>query len=234
MTASSGFRAEGASPRPSVRTVWAASPWSVGRRIFPCTSTHITIRADRSDSYHQAMYSEERTSNSRVRCLAPLGLESLSSPFSRAFAHVGVLRVTDARPTCSLEGNLAGCRVKREHFIRVVEEVLQSLPLEFRKRLHNLAVLVEDQPRPPGWRKTAEKAGAGRTRNLVLGVFQGRPATQRSVFDLPAGPDRIILYKKNIEAVCSTEAEIRHEIRQTVLHELGHYFGLDETRLRDV
>jgi predicted Zn-dependent protease with MMP-like domain len=44
----------------------------------------------------------------------------------------------------------------------------------------------------------------------------------------------IILYQKNIEAVCSSEAEICHEIRQTVLHELGHYFGLDEAHLKDV
>jgi predicted Zn-dependent protease with MMP-like domain len=125
--------------------------------------------------------------------------------------------------------------VKREHFIRLVEEVLESLPSEFRRRIHNLAVLVEDQPHPPKrWRRTAGKARDGRTRSLVLGLFQGRPATERSVFDCPAGPDRIILYKNNIEAVCFTEAEIRHEIRQTVLHELGHYFGLDETRLRDV
>ena len=125
----------------------------------------------------------------------------------------------------------------REHFVKLVAEVLDALPEEFRKRIHNLAVLVEDEPprqfrRKP--RATSGTAGRRKTRSLVLGVFQGLPATKRSVFDLSIGPNRIILYQKNIEAVCSNEAEIRREVRQTVLHELGHYFGLDEAQLKDV
>jgi predicted Zn-dependent protease with MMP-like domain len=125
--------------------------------------------------------------------------------------------------------------VEQEHFIRLVEEVLESLPQEFRERIHNLAILVEDRPRQPKKaRRAAAKGGPGKPRGLILGVYQGRPATQRSVFDLPTGPARIVLYQKNIEAVCRTEAEIRHEIRQTVLHELGHYFGMDEAQLKDV
>jgi predicted Zn-dependent protease with MMP-like domain len=124
--------------------------------------------------------------------------------------------------------------VKQEQFIQLVEDVLESLPREFRERIHNLAIFVEDRPRLSKKSRTAAPGGPGRPRRLVLGVYQGRPATQRSVFDLPAGPDRIILYQKNIEAVCSNDAEIRHEIRQTVLHELGHYFGMDEAQLKDV
>jgi predicted Zn-dependent protease with MMP-like domain len=69
---------------------------------------------------------------------------------------------------------------------------------------------------------------------LVLGVFEGVPTAKKSVFDLSAGPDRIVLYQKNIEAVCSNEDEIRKEIRMTVLHELGHYFGMTEAQLEDV
>jgi predicted Zn-dependent protease with MMP-like domain len=125
--------------------------------------------------------------------------------------------------------------VEREHFIQLVEEVLESLPTEFRERIHNLAVLVEDKPkqrrRPPG---LAGQIGPTKPRRLLLGVFQGVPATQKSVFDLCPGPNRIVLYQKHIEAVCSNEAEIRHEVRQTVLHELGHYFGMDESQLNDV
>ncbi len=56
----------------------------------------------------------------------------------------------------------------------------------------------------------------------------------RSIFDLPTGPDYIVLYQKNIEAVCSSEAEVREQIRLTVIHELGHYFGMDESQLNDV
>ncbi len=48
------------------------------------------------------------------------------------------------------------------------------------------------------------------------------------------GPDHIVLYQKNIEAVCSSEAEVREQIRLTVIHELGHYFGMDENHLKDV
>ena len=112
---------------------------------------------------------------------------------------------------------------------------MESLPGEFRERIHNLAIFVEDKPRlAKKSRGAAETGRPGTARPLVLGVYQGRPATQRSVFDLPTGPDRIILYQKNIEAVCRNEAEIRHEVRQTVLHELGHYFGMDEAQLKDV
>jgi predicted Zn-dependent protease with MMP-like domain len=125
-------------------------------------------------------------------------------------------------------------KVKREHFIQLVEEVLDSLPMEFRERMHNLAVLVEDRPKPR--RKPRGPAGKidPRPRSLVLGIFQGVPATQKSVFDLSTGPNRIVLYQKNIEAVCRNEAEIRHEVRQTVLHELGHYFGMNESQLKGV
>jgi predicted Zn-dependent protease with MMP-like domain len=120
--------------------------------------------------------------------------------------------------------------MERERFTRLVEQVLDSLPTQFRERIHNLAIMVED--RPP---KSASRRRPGTARpGLVLGIYQGVPATQRSVFDLPHGPDRIVLYQKNIEAVCSNEAEIRHEVRQTVLHELGHYFGMDESQLKDV
>jgi predicted Zn-dependent protease with MMP-like domain len=60
------------------------------------------------------------------------------------------------------------------------------------------------------------------------------PATQKSFFDLRTGPGYVVLYQKNIEAVCSSESEIRDQIRRTVIHELGHYFGMDEDQLRDV
>ena len=122
----------------------------------------------------------------------------------------------------------------RKHFIHLVEEVLDSIPTEFRQRIHNLAVLVEDKPRRPK-RPLGHAPRIGPTKpRLLLGVFEGVPITHRSVFDFSSGPNRIILYQKNIEAICRNEAEIRHEVRQTVLHELGHYFGMDESQLKDV
>jgi predicted Zn-dependent protease with MMP-like domain len=118
--------------------------------------------------------------------------------------------------------------MEREEFTKVVEEVLDSLPKEFRKRIRNVAVLVEDLPssqplpRPLG------------PNQLLLGLFHGVPTTKKSVFDLPTGPDYVVLYQKNIEAVCSNDAELRQQIRLTLMHELGHYFGMDEEQLKDV
>jgi len=118
--------------------------------------------------------------------------------------------------------------MKRDHFVKVVEETLDTLPEEFRSRIQNVAVLVEDlSPHQPS-------SQPGTQRRLLLGIFHGVPTTKKSVFDLPSGPDHIVLYQKNIEAVCSSEAEVREQIRLTVIHELGHYFGLTEEQLKDV
>jgi len=118
--------------------------------------------------------------------------------------------------------------MERERFAKVVEEVLESLPEEFRDRIRNVAVLVEDLP------PNQPLPRAGQRRRLLLGLFHGVPTTKKSVFDLPSGPDYIVLYQKNIEAVSSSEGEIREQIRRTVIHELGHYFGMDEEQLKDV
>ena len=117
--------------------------------------------------------------------------------------------------------------MRRDDFVKVAEEALDSLPEEFRSRIHNVAILVEDFP-PQSTRQQ------GQRKRLLLGVFHGVPATKKSVFDLSIGPAHIVLYQKNIEAACSNEAEVRHQIRQTLIHELGHYFGMTEEQLRDV
>jgi predicted Zn-dependent protease with MMP-like domain len=119
--------------------------------------------------------------------------------------------------------------MKREHFVKVVEEALDSLPQEFRSRIRNVAVIVENKP--PNQPSSPKAGQRGR---LLLGVFHGVPTTKKSIFDLPSGPDHIVLYQENIEAVCSSETEVREQIRLTVIHELGHYFGLDENQLKDV
>ncbi len=127
--------------------------------------------------------------------------------------------------------------MERDKFVNLVAQALDALPARFRKRIHNVAVLVEDLPPEDRGRKGSRQPGIPVTQSagdLVLGVFEGVPATRKSVFDLPSGPDRIVLYQKNIEAVCSDEDEIRKEIRLTVIHELGHYFGMTESQLEDV
>jgi predicted Zn-dependent protease with MMP-like domain len=118
--------------------------------------------------------------------------------------------------------------MKRQDFIKVAEETLDSLPQEFRSRIRNVAILVEDFP------LNQSPLKLGQQRHLLLGIFHGVPETKKSIFNLPTGPDHIVLYQKNIEAVCSNEAGVRHQIRQTLIHELGHYFGMTEEQLKDV
>jgi len=118
--------------------------------------------------------------------------------------------------------------MNREHFVKVVEETIESLPQEFRRRIRNVAVLVEDVP------PNQPAPQSGQKRRVLLGIFHGVPTAKKSIFDLPTGPDHIVLYQKNIGAVCSSETEVRKQIRLTVIHELGHYFGINENQLKDV
>src|SRR2546429_8558096 len=115
--------------------------------------------------------------------------------------------------------------MKREHFVKVVEEVLDSLPQEFRSRIRNVAVLVEDMP------PNQPSPQSGQQRRLLLGLFHGVPTTKKSIFDLPTGPDYIVLYQKNIEADCSSEAGVRDKNRLPVHPERGRDFGLVWTQL---
>jgi predicted Zn-dependent protease with MMP-like domain len=118
--------------------------------------------------------------------------------------------------------------MNRADFVNVAEEALDSLPEEFRSRIKNVAILVEDFPP----KQSPPPAGAATA--IAPRHLSRLPATKKSVFDLPTGPAHIVLYQKNIEAVCSSEAEVRKQIRQTLIHELGHYFGMNEEQLRDV
>lgn len=125
----------------------------------------------------------------------------------------------------------------RDRFVEMAAEVLFSLPTPFRERMHNVAVLVEDYPPGQNRRRRAirpRRTAAPRSRRLLMGVFVGVPLTQKSSFDVCAGPDHIVLYQRNIEAVCRDRRELREQIERTIIHEVGHYFGLDEDRLKDV
>jgi predicted Zn-dependent protease with MMP-like domain len=82
--------------------------------------------------------------------------------------------------------------MKREDFIKVAEEALDSVPEEFRSRIQNVAILVEDFP------PNQSPPRPGQQRRLVLGIFHGVPATKKSFFDVSLGPAHIVLYQKNI------------------------------------
>jgi predicted Zn-dependent protease with MMP-like domain len=112
--------------------------------------------------------------------------------------------------------------MERKRFEELVAQALDNLPEPFRGRLANLAIIVEDSP-------PSEPFSGG----LLLGLFSGVPRTQKSVF-AATPPDHIYLYQKNIEAVCGTESQVEHQVRDTLLHEIGHYFGLSEEELRNL
>ena len=114
--------------------------------------------------------------------------------------------------------------MKREEFERLVEQALDGLPEKYARLVKNLVVIVEDYPL---------KDRREKREGLLMGEYIGVPLTERAAWDATP-PDRIVLYQKNIEAVCGTEEEIREEVRLTVIHELGHYFGLSEEQLEDV
>ncbi len=112
--------------------------------------------------------------------------------------------------------------MERRKFEALVAQALDDLPRPFREKLTDVAIIVEDLPP-----QEAESEG------LLLGLFHGVPRTEKSVFS-SSPPDRIFLYQRNIEAVCASDAEVRRQIRATLLHEVGHYFGLSEDELRGV
>lgn len=109
----------------------------------------------------------------------------------------------------------------RDRFNKLVADVLDSLPSEFRSRIRNLAVLVEDRPKRPRWLNPPGPRRNVCSHRLILGTFEGVSSTETSIFDLSTGPDRIVLYQKNIEAICSSEAEIRHEEPRQYFMSLG-------------
>jgi predicted Zn-dependent protease with MMP-like domain len=107
--------------------------------------------------------------------------------------------------------------VTREQFESFVADALDSIPDEFASQVDNVVFLVEDDS----------------PRGNLLGLYEGVPATKRS--NSGGGmPDRITLYKDAICRVSGSVDEVREQVRQTVVHELGHYFGLGDRRLREL
>ena len=120
-------------------------------------------------------------------------------------------------------------RVSREEFEALVEEALVQLPEEFAEALDNVAVMVEEEP------ADEDLEGVGidpedPERDELFGLYQGTPLTERDSF-YSALPDRVLVYRGPILRACSTRREVIREVRETVQHELGHYFGMEEDEL---
>jgi predicted Zn-dependent protease with MMP-like domain len=117
-------------------------------------------------------------------------------------------------------------RVSRERFEQLVEQAMESLPGEHIENIRNLSVIVEDLPS----RALAKEMDM--EQDELLGLFTGAPfGEQEGFFNAPSLPDTILLFQKNIEAICDSEDELIEEIQITVVHEVGHYFGLSEDDL---
>ncbi|MDR5710139.1 MAG: metallopeptidase family protein [Armatimonadota bacterium] len=116
----------------------------------------------------------------------------------------------------------------RKRFERLVEEILRTLPPEFRRALENVHVVVEDEPTP----EQLASVGLG-PGDLLFGLYEGTPLPGRGL-EPPLLPDRITVFLRPLLKVCETEEELREEIRRTVLHELAHHFGLEEDRLEEL
>ena len=121
--------------------------------------------------------------------------------------------------------------IEDELFAEWVKEAVELLPRRFRDALQNIAIDIEDIPARGTLRRTR-----GPRRGLLLGLYTGVPLTDRSGYYGAYGeiPDKIILYKRNIERVASTHEEVREEVALTLLHEVGHYFGMTEAQLAEI
>ncbi|MEI6845490.1 MAG: metallopeptidase family protein [Candidatus Firestonebacteria bacterium] len=106
-----------------------------------------------------------------------------------------------------------------EIFKQEIEKALKTLPKEFAEKLKNIEIVLEDS--------APEKNG-----NLLLGLYQGVPLKDRSAVFEPLLPDKITLYKKSLELVSKTPEDLIINIRETVVHEIGHFFGLNEKEIR--
>jgi predicted Zn-dependent protease with MMP-like domain len=119
--------------------------------------------------------------------------------------------------------------MRRWHFDKLVAEALDGLPRRFRRLLRNIAVVVESEPS----QELLEEMGLWPHRTL-LGLYQGIPLTKRGFSYGNVLPDRITIFQKPIEAMCRTPEEMKQAVQDTVIHEIGHYFGLDDDRLEEL
>jgi len=108
--------------------------------------------------------------------------------------------------------------VSPARFEEMVEAALDSLPERLGRLMSNVAVMVQHEPGPPG----------------LLGLYEGIPLTSRTMGYAGVLPDRITIYRLAICAVCETEEEVIDQVRRTVVHEVGHHFGISDTRLTEL
>ena len=112
----------------------------------------------------------------------------------------------------------------RRRFHRLVEEALDTLPGEIRVQMHNVTVIVEDEPSPA----QIHDAGLDASQDTLFGFYEGSPLPSRGHDFAMALPDRITLFYRPLIETFRCPSEIREEIRRTVVHEVAHFLGLDD------
>jgi predicted Zn-dependent protease with MMP-like domain len=117
----------------------------------------------------------------------------------------------------------------RRRFEALVEKALRRLPRRFKDKIENIAVVVED------WADDATLADVGiEPPDTLYGLYRGIDLTRRDSGYANVLPDTITIYQGPIEADCADEAEMAELVRDTVVHELGHYFGLDDETMERI
>ena len=119
--------------------------------------------------------------------------------------------------------------MERADFRRLVREAVATMPPELLRRVHNVDIVIER--RPTARDRKAARIGAGHT---LLGLYHGIPLTRRGENYNLVLPDKISIYQEPIEDMCADDDAIREQVRKTVLHELGHYFGISDDRLGEL
>lgn len=108
--------------------------------------------------------------------------------------------------------------IEPDRFEEMVTAALDGLPEDLGTHMRNVAVTVEHNPGPPG----------------LLGLYEGVPLTSRTTAYAGVLPDRITIYRLAICAICQSESDVTEQVRRTVIHEIGHHFGIDDHRLREL
>jgi predicted Zn-dependent protease with MMP-like domain len=117
----------------------------------------------------------------------------------------------------------------KERFNELVEEALREIPRRFRHAMKNVAVIVEDQPPLHILREMEIEPP-----DSLFGLYQGTPLPERGWTYGNTLPDRISIYQGPIVEACQDDEEIRDCVAETVIHEFGHYFGMDEDQIEEI
>jgi predicted Zn-dependent protease with MMP-like domain len=117
----------------------------------------------------------------------------------------------------------------RAQFRELVDEALESIPAKFREAMQNIAIVVEDEPTPEELADVEVEPP-----DTLLGLYQGTPLTERQWAHGNVLPDKITLYQGPIEDSSEDEDDVVVAIGETLIHEIGHYFGLSEEEIEDI